>query len=124
MINIINNIVTENTKVLVICVVFVLILEVVSGVYKAVINKQLNSTKFRTGLYGKIGYLIYIALSFLIAFLLNLPLILQATLSFVIASEGVSILENLCEAKIPVPGFLKEILQKIKENSEKGADKQ
>ena len=52
--------------------------------------------------------------------MLEMPLILQATLIFIIGSEGVSILENIAEAGLPVPSFLKEVLEKIKEKGNKG----
>lgn len=116
----IREILTQTTQTLAICSIGVLILEVVSGVFNAIKKKELNSTAFRNGLYGKIGYFIYIALAFLIAIMLEMPLILQATLIFIIGSEGVSILENIAEAGLPVPSFLKEVLEKIKEKGDKG----
>ena len=116
----IREILTQTTQTLAICSIGVLILEVVSGVFNAIKKKELNSTAFRNGLYGKIGYFIYIALAFLIAIMLEMPLILQATLIFIIGSEGVSILENIAEAGLPVPSFLKEVLEKIKEKGNKG----
>ena len=122
MFDLISNILTQYTKILAIVTVCVLILEVCSGVFKAVKNKELNSTKFRIGLYGKIGYFIYIALAFLIAILLDLPLILQATLTFVIGSESVSILENLSLAGLKTPTFLKELLEKIKNDGDSGSN--
>lgn len=120
MMKIINEILNNTTQILSFCTVGVLILEVFSGVYKAVKNKELNSTAFRTGLYGKVGYFIYIALAFLVSLLLNLPLVLQATLVFIIGSEGVSILENVAQAGIPIPSFLKDVLEKIKNNGDTG----
>ena len=120
MTDLIKSILTQPTQVLAIVCIGVLILEVISGVFKSVKLKELNSTIFRTGLYGKIGYFIYIALAFLVSLLLNLPLVLQATLTFIIGSEGVSILENLCQAGLPIPTFLRDILEKIKENGDKG----
>ena len=116
----IREILTQTTQTLAVCSIGVLILEVVSGVFNAIKKKELNSTAFRNGLYGKIGYFIYIALAFLIAIMLEMPLILQATLIFIIGSEGVSILENIAEAGLPVPSFLKEVLEKIKEKGNKG----
>lgn len=34
-------------------------------------------------------------------------------LVFIIANEGISILENLSEIEVPIPGFLKKIFQKL-----------
>lgn len=116
----IQGILTTFTQTLGLICIGVLTLEILSGVFKAIKTKTLDSTKFREGLYGKIGYFIYIALAFLVAILLNQPLVLQATIIFVIGSEGVSILENLGQAGVPIPEFLIVILEKVKEKGNNG----
>ena len=114
----INNVLTDQTKILSIIVVVILILEMLSGVLAAIKNKELDSTKFREGLLSKSGYFVQIALVFLVSIMISMPYLLYADLLWIACSEGVSVLENLSRMGVPIPEFVKNVLGKTKQNTE------
>ena len=114
----INNVLTDQTKILSIIVVVILALEMISGVLAAIKNKELDSTKFREGLLSKSGYFVQIALVFLVSIMISMPYLLYADLLWIACSEGVSVLENLSRMGVPIPEFVKNVLGKTKQNTE------
>lgn len=76
-------------------------IDVLTGVLKAVKNKELNSTKAREGIYKKASFILFIAFGYLADYALqyvnmgfNFPA--AATIcTLVIVTEAISILENL-----------------------------
>lgn len=114
----INSVLTDQTKILSIIVVVILILEMLSGVLAAIKNKELDSTKFREGLLSKSGYFVQIALVFLVSIMISMPYLLYADLLWIACSEGVSVLENLSRMGVPIPEFVKNVLGKTKQNTE------
>lgn len=123
MIDLLNNVLTDSTKTLFIIVIIILALEMLSGVMKAIKNKELNSTKFREGLLSKSGYFVQIGLVLLVSMMINMPYLMCADLIWIACSEGVSVLENLEGMGVPFPEFLKSILEKTKIDAEKEVEK-
>ena len=76
-------------------------IDVLTGVLKAVKNKELNSTKAREGIYKKASFVLFIAFGYLADYSMqyvnmgfNFPA--AATIcTLVIVTEAISILENL-----------------------------
>ena len=124
MIDLLNTVLTDNTKTLFIIVVIILALEMLSGVLKAIKNKDLNSTKFREGILSKSGYFVQVGLVILVSMMINMPYLLYADLIWIACSEGVSVLENLDAMGVPFPAFIKEVLEKTKTTTENTVDKQ
>ena len=118
MMELINSVLTDQTKSLSIIVVVILILEMLSGVLSAIKNKELSSTKFRKGLLSKSDYFIQIALVFLVSIMISMPYLLYADLLWISCSEGVSVLENLSRMGVPIPDFVKNVLGKTKQTTE------
>lgn len=80
-----------------------MVIDVFTGVLKAVKNKELNSTKAREGIYKKASFILFIAFGYLADYAMdyvnmgfNLPA--AATIcTLVIITEAISVLENLGE---------------------------
>lgn len=78
-----------------------MVIDVFTGVLKAVKNKELNSTKAREGIYKKASFILFIAFGYLADYAIgyvnigfNLPA--AATIcTLVIVTEAISVLENL-----------------------------
>lgn len=78
-----------------------MVIDVFTGVLKAVKNKELNSTKAREGIYKKASFILFIAFGYLADYAMdyvnmgfNLPA--GATIcTLVIVTEAISVLENL-----------------------------
>lgn len=78
-----------------------MVIDVFTGVLKAVKNKELNSTKAREGIYKKASFILFIAFGYLADYAMdyvnmgfNLPA--AATIcALIIVTEAISVLENL-----------------------------
>lgn len=78
-----------------------MMIDVFTGVLKAVKNKELNSTKAREGIYKKASFILFIAFGYLADYAMdyvdmgfNFPA--AATIcTLVIVTEAISVLENL-----------------------------
>ena len=104
-----------------------MVIDVFTGVLKAVKNKELNSTKAREGMYKKASFILFIAFGYLADYAmdyvnmgLNLPA--AATIcTLVIVTEAISVLENLGQinpdlVKLVAP-FLSVLNKKEGENN-------
>lgn len=86
-----------------IAVLIFIVIDVVTGIIKAVMKKELNSTVMRNGLFHKSALLLAIALSYACEYGMmyldigfDLP-IMAAVCAYICLTETVSILENLGE---------------------------
>lgn len=104
-----------------------MVIDVFTGVLKAVKNKELNSTKAREGIYKKASFILFIAFGYLADYAMdyvdmgfNLPA--AATIcTLIIITEAISVLENLGQinpdmVKLVAP-FLSALNKKEGENN-------
>lgn len=91
------------------------ILDYFSGILKAIYNKELSSSIGLKGFIKKIFIFILIALAYSLQTVLgsNIPL-REVTITFFIANEGISILENAGEF-VPIPDRLKDVLEQLRD---------
>lgn len=78
-----------------------MLIDVLTGVLKAVKNKELNSTKAREGIYKKASFILFIAFGYLADYAMqyvnmgfNFPAAVTIC-TLIIVTEAISILENL-----------------------------
>lgn len=78
-----------------------MVIDVFTGMLKAVKNKELNSTKAREGIYKKASFILFIAFGYLADYAMgyvdmgfNLPAA-STICTLVIVTEAISVLENL-----------------------------
>ena len=97
-------------------ILFLAVVDYVTGILKAVHQNQLSSEIGFKGLLKKITMFIVIAVSFSMQKLLNdtVP-IREVVIMFYIANEGISLLENAAVLG-PVPEKLKNVLLQLREN--------
>ena len=84
------------------CGIFVFT-DVLTGYLKAFKNKKVNSSISRDGYIKKIGWVIAILLGFLVDLLVKVNLFLIGSAVVCIATEGISVYENLGEIGINLP---------------------
>ena len=78
-----------------------MVIDVFTGVLKAVKNKELNSTKAREGIYKKASFILFIAFGYLADYAMhyvNMGFSLPAATTIctlIIVTEAISVLENL-----------------------------
>ena len=113
MLNEIIELLTANNKIIIL-VLITLGMDVITGVLKAIINKELDSSKFRTGLLHQFANLLLLLFAVIVdvGFSLNGSVGI-VTATFIIGMSGVSVLENLAASGIAIPKPLTDTLAKI-----------
>jgi toxin secretion/phage lysis holin len=100
----------------------IIILDYLTGVCEAIVNKKLNSKIGAKGIMKKVGYLIIVAVSVLLDQIVgDTGAIRNLVIYFFVANEGISILENWGAMGLPLPKKITEVLEQIK--NENGGDK-
>ena len=97
---------------------FIVVLDYVTGVCKAIYNKNLNSEVGLKGIIKKLGYFIVVAIAVILDRVTGgTGAIRTLTIYFFVANEGISILENWGAMGLPLPNQLTELLQQIKNDN-------
>ena len=100
------------------CIVTAIVLDYISGLIKAYATKTLSSKIGVKGILKKVGILCIIALSVLVDRITGeTGAIRTLVIYYFVANEGLSILENLAEAGIPIPSSLKKALKAIRKEN-------
>ena len=92
-----------------------MLLDIISGVIKAVIQGELKSSKMRDGLLKKALEVIVGVVGYSVDVLMNTNTIGNVVVMALAGSEGISILEN-AGTFIPLPSKLRNILEALKDN--------
>ena len=109
--------INEPKTIFLLCGMFIFT-DVLTGYLKALKNKELNSSVSRDGYIKKIGWVIAILLGFLVDILVGVNIFLIGSAVVCVATEGVSVYENLGEIGVNVP--FKKYFTKL---GEKGDEK-
>ena len=98
-----------------ICGVFISF-DVLTGYLKAFKYKKVNSSISRDGYIKKVGWILAIVLGYLVKVLVNVDLFLYMTSVVCVATEGISVYENLGEIGIDLK--FKKYFEKLKDKEE------
>lgn len=91
-------------------------IDILTGIIKAWANNDFKSAIMRAGLAKKAEEILILVAGELISFGLMLPEAVMNGVSFyIIFMEAMSILENVDELGIPVPGFVKKVINNVDE---------
>lgn len=102
----------EVKPVIIILLIFIGI-DIFTGIINAILKKELNSTKMKKGITGKIYEILIVILTIVLKYFLNISdVIVVTTAFFYIAQEGLSILENTSDY-ISYPVFIKDLFSKL-----------
>ena len=102
--------INEPRTIFILCGLFIFT-DVLTGYLKAVKNKKVNSSISRDGYIKKIGWVIAILLGFLVDMFVNVNIFLVGSAIVCIATEGISVYENLGEVGVNLP--FKRYFEKI-----------
>jgi len=95
-------------------------LDFVTGIIKSVVLKEMSSACMLKGGIKKIGILFIVAVGNIIDVNLELGGALRTvTISYFIANEGISILENWGKMGLPIPEKLKGVLMQLRNTGDK-----
>ena len=112
---ILQNIHFSNVWWAIIAPLFLIILDVLTGVVIAWKNNNFKSAKMRAGLSKKYGELVYILVGILTKFALDTELILYFTVGYICFMELSSLAENCDKLGVKIPEKLKEKLNNKEE---------
>lgn len=102
-----------------ITLLIIMSLDYISGVFKAIYNKEVDSKIGLKGIIKKVGYLIIVALSVILDKVAgNTGAIRTLVIYFFVANEGISILENWGAMGLPLPKKLFDVLEQLKNKSD------
>ena len=97
------------------CLLIAIVLDYVSGIIKAYENKTLSSQIGLRGILKKVGVLLVVMLSVLIDRVTGeTGAIRTLVIYYFVANEGLSIVENLAQAGVPIPQSIKKALKALK----------
>ena len=94
--------INEPKTIFILCGIFIFT-DVFTGYLKALKNKELNSSISRDGYIKKVGWVIAILLGFLVDLVVGVNIFLIGSAVVCVATEGVSVYENLGEIGVKVP---------------------
>ena len=100
-------------------IVFVVV-DYLTGVMAAVLNKKLSSEVGFHGIFKKVVIFALVAVGHIVDFYViqNGSVIRTAVIFFYLSNEGISILENASVLGLPVPQKLKDVLEQLKDGKE------
>ena len=101
-----------------------MVIDFITGILKSIVNKELNSQICLKGIVKKCCYFILVIVAVALDRLYPEAQGLVRTLVcyFLVATDGISILENIGAAGVPYPKFLKNILEQLKDKSDEGTE--
>ena len=100
------------------CLLIAIILDYVSGMLKAFITKQVSSKIGFKGILKKVSVLLVVMLAVLIDRVTGeTGAIRTLVVYYFVANEGLSVLENLGQAGVPIPQSIKKALKALKKES-------
>lgn len=101
-----------------------MVVDFISGFIKAWVLKEFISTKFYIGGAKKLGIMLIVAVATQLDLLIAIDgaALRTVTISYYIANEGFSILENWGALGLPLPAPIKNALLKLRDNKEEKND--
>lgn len=94
-----------------------MIIDYLSGVMCAVINKKLSSKIGFKGIFKKIMIILLVGITNLLGQATGIDGLRYIVISFYLANEGISIIENASILGLPVPKKVKDVLEQLKETA-------
>lgn len=101
------------------CLLVAIALDYVSGVIKAYTTKTLSSSIGFKGIVKKVGLLLLVMVSVLVDYVTGQTgAVRTLVIYYFVANEGLSIIENLYIAGVPIPKGLKKALKALRKENE------
>lgn len=118
----------------IIILVIAMIIDYITGMMSAWLNAELSSKKGIKGIVKKISYLALVAVAMIVDWLIfqglrqiNIDMKYSVFFAVLVAvwliiNELISVLENLSRMGVPIPNFLKKLINRLKTTVDKGDD--
>ena len=101
-----------------------MVIDFITGILKSIVNKELSSQICLKGIVKKCCYFILVIVAVALDRLYPEAQGLVRTLVcyFLVATDGISILENIGAAGVPYPKLLKNIMEQLTDKSDEGTE--
>lgn len=100
------------------CLLVAIVIDYISGLIKAYNTKTLSSSIGFRGILKKVGVLLIVMLSVIVdRITIDNGGVRTLVIYYFVANEGLSVIENLAQAGLPVPKQLKNALKVIKKGN-------
>lgn len=100
-------------------------IDIITGVIKAWAQNDFQSAIMRAGLAKKAGEIMILVVGELISYGLNLPeAVMNGASFYIIFMEVMSILENIDELGVPIPKFVKDVINNVDDQLQHGDKKE
>lgn len=96
------------------------IVDYILGIAAAAINEELDSSVGFRGIWKKVMLFVPVGVAYALDQALGSQILRNMSIWFYIGNEGISIMENLGKAGVPIPKFIREILVQLRDTSDKG----
>jgi len=100
-----------------IALIILIVLDYITGLLKAIYNKNLSSEIGFKGIIRKVLILIVVGVSVLIQNSFGIPAIREIVIMFFAINEAISLLENASQMGLPIPEKLKEVLLQLRDKN-------
>ena len=97
-----------------ICLAILMLMDYITGIFKGIKNKNLNSKRGIEGIIYKICIIFMIILAEQIDIITNQDVFRNLICYFFISNEGISILENLSLLGLPIPEKITKFFEQLK----------
>ena len=102
--------------------IWLVLFDVFTGISKGLLGKQGNSTKGLLGIVKHLLVVLLVVVAYPYLRIMDLIMMANAFVIFYIAVYGISVTENLGQLGLPLPKFVVDHLEKLKNAADKGDD--
>ena len=94
-------------------------LDYISGIINAILKKKLSSKVGFEGIVKKCYVIILVGITNMLGNSLGIDELRYIIISFYLANEGISIIENASKLNVPIPKKILEVLEQLKSEDDK-----
>ncbi len=98
-----------------------MVIDYISGIMCAIEKKELSSSVGFKGIFKKVMILLLVGVGNLLGTSVGIEGLRYIVISFYLANEGISIIENASILGLPIPEKIKDVLEQLKTDDEKSA---
>lgn len=100
--------------VMMITLLLFMVADYITGIIKAIIEKKMSSKIGAKGILKKVMILILVGVTNLLGIAIEIEGLRYIIISFYLANEGISIIENASIIGVPIPQKIKDVLEQLK----------
>jgi len=94
------------------------VVDYLTGIMAAYVEKQLSSRVGFKGIAQKVFIFALVSIAHVLDIILGTNLIKDVTILFYLVNEFISIMENASRLGVPIPNFLKKVIDAIKKKAD------